>query len=72
MKSLLTALVAPALFVLTLTATSRPNILLIMADDMGFADSGYYGSGIPTRPLATLTTAWPHRAETSQILPENL
>ena len=29
-------------------ATKRPNIVLIMADDMGFSDIGCYGSEIRT------------------------
>ena len=32
----------------------RPNVLLIMADDMGFSDIGAYGSGIATPNLDRL------------------
>lgn len=36
------------------TAASRPNILLIMADDMGFSDAGCYGGEIRTPHLDQL------------------
>jgi len=35
-------------------ATTRPNILLILVDDMGFSDIGRYGSEIDTPNLARL------------------
>ena len=35
----------------TLGAQERPNILLMMADDMGFSDVGCYGGEIDTPHL---------------------
>ena len=29
-------------------ATTKPNIIIILVDDMGFSDIGCYGSEIPT------------------------
>ncbi|MBL8235858.1 MAG: arylsulfatase [Bryobacterales bacterium] len=43
-------LAAPSL----LAAAPRPNIVLIMADDMGYSDIGPYGSEIPTPNLDSL------------------
>ena len=34
--------------------SSKHNILIIMADDMGFADIGCYGSEIETRNIIRL------------------
>ncbi len=39
---------------LPLPADDRPNIILIMVDDMGFSDIGCYGSEIPTPHLDAL------------------
>ena len=36
------------------TAADRPNIIVIMVDDMGFSDIGPYGSEIPTPHLDSL------------------
>ena len=38
----------------TLFAAERPNIIVIMVDDMGFSDIGCYGSEIPTPHLDSL------------------
>src|SRR5688572_16847689 len=37
-----------------LHAAERPNIVMIMADDMGFSDVGCYGGEIPTPNLDAL------------------
>ena len=49
---LLSALVLPA--VLRAKASQRPNILIIMADDMGYSDAGCYGGEINTPNLDRL------------------
>ena len=41
---------------LNAAAPSRPNIILIMVDDMGFSDIGPYGSEIPTPHLDRLAS----------------
>ena len=51
MASFFTALaLAPAAF----AAASRPNVVVIMCDDMGFSDLGCYGSEIRTPNLDAL------------------
>jgi arylsulfatase len=40
----------------TALAAGRPNVLLIVADDMGFSDAGCYGSEIQTPNLDKLAT----------------
>ncbi|MES2597997.1 MAG: arylsulfatase [Verrucomicrobiota bacterium] len=53
MKSLLLACLSLALGSL-LSAAEKPNIVVILVDDMGFADLGCYGGEIPTPNLDTL------------------
>jgi len=53
MKRIL-SLLALALTVLTTNAVDRPNIVLIMADDLGFSDLGCYGSEIDTPNLDSI------------------
>ena len=48
------ALISPALWTANAAAPSKPNILLILADDMGFSDAGCYGGEIATPNLDAL------------------
>ncbi|MBP84141.1 MAG: arylsulfatase, partial [Verrucomicrobiales bacterium] len=52
-KPLLTA-VALILSASTFTAPAKPNIILIMSDDMGWSDIGCYGGEIATPHLDAL------------------
>jgi len=55
MKSLLSSLLATSLGTVLLgVAPPRPNIVLIVADDMGFSDIGCYGSEIATPQIDRL------------------
>jgi arylsulfatase A-like enzyme len=51
---LLAALVCLSLWCTAVPAATPPNILLILADDMGYSDSGPYGSEIFTPNIARL------------------
>ena len=44
----------PTLAAPLLAQPTKPNIVLILADDMGFSDIGCYGSEIPTPHLDSL------------------
>ena len=54
MKHLLSLFVTIAVAASSLAADSRPNIIYILADDMGFSDIGCYGSEIETPNLDAL------------------
>jgi arylsulfatase A-like enzyme len=49
-----TALLALLLLSSTAQAAKRPNIIVILADDLGFSDIGSYGSEIQTPHLDDL------------------
>ena len=51
MRFLIRVLAASCLLSCTTIAADKPNIVLIMADDMGYTDIGCYGSEINTPVL---------------------
>ena len=53
-RQFLRAALGSAAVSLQAAATPRPNIVLIMADDLGFSDIGPYGSEIATPALDSL------------------
>jgi arylsulfatase A-like enzyme len=57
MKTILTLLGAFVLLCGAGQATERPNIVVILADDLGWSDIGCYGSEIPTPHLDRLASA---------------
>lgn len=54
MRSILLAAASIGLFLASAHAADRPNLIVIMVDDMGFSDIGPYGSEIPTPHLDQL------------------
>ena len=54
--SVVLGLLCPAVFAQQ-AADSRPNIVLIVTDDMGYADIGSFGGEI-----ATQFSPWPHES----------
>lgn len=54
LRSSILASIALWLLSPALSLADRPNIVLILADDMGWSDPGCYGSEIPTPALDTL------------------
>ena len=52
--SLAALLLMPLVALHAADAQSRPNIVVILVDDMGFSDIGCYGSEIPTPNLDKL------------------
>ncbi len=52
-----------------LQAAEKPNIIVILTDDMGFSDLGCYGSSIDTPHLDSLAAKglYPHQAGVGHI-----
>ena len=49
-------------------ATTRPNILLIVADDVGYSDIGAFGSEISTPNIDALAAAWQNYADANGVI----
>jgi arylsulfatase A-like enzyme len=54
MIRLLAAAIVPLLLVAGASAADRPNVLILLADDMGYSDAGCYGGEVTTPNLDTL------------------
>ena len=54
MRNFIRVFVSALACFVSVDAAKRPNIVLIMADDLGFADLGCYGAEIQTPNLDTL------------------
>ena len=54
LRNIFTLIFLAALAVYAVAADKRPNVLLILADDMGFSDAGCYGGDIATPQLDAL------------------
>ena len=70
MRFLIRVLAASCLLSCTTIAADKPNIVLIMADDMGYTDIGCYGSEINT-PVLRSRVSLAHRAAAKKVDPEN-
>ena len=53
------SLIAALFASVCLAADERPNIIVILVDDMGFSDVGCYGGEIPTPHLDALAAGGP-------------
>lgn len=56
MKQLITGIIGLALCAMAHAATEKPNILLIMVDDMGWSDLGCYGGELDTPNIDSLAS----------------